>query len=107
MSLDKKPRTFRVRVQEALRRRIGTGTGRTVKQVAREIGCSETTIENLMGGHNEPSSPILRELMLYFDDSFANEVWGCDGFVIVRLDRSRVEAARRVVEAQEELRRLA
>lgn len=90
-----------------MQRRIGRGKALTIKQVAGAIGCSDATIENLMGsGTSEPSSRVLRELMLFFDDSFANEIWGCDGFVIVRLNDKRAEAMRRIAEAQEELRRM-
>jgi transcriptional regulator with XRE-family HTH domain len=107
MSFDKNPRTFRVRVKDALRRRVGKGNALTVTQVARAVGCSEGTIENLMGGGaSDPSSRVLRELMLFFDDSFANEVWGCDGFVIVRINARKADALRKMAEAQEELRRL-
>lgn len=107
MSFDKNPRTFRVRLKDALRRRVGKGRVLTVKQVADAIGCSDGTIENLMGsGTSEPSSRVLRELMMFFDDSFSNEVWGCDGFVIVRINHQKAAVVRKIVEAHDELRAL-
>jgi tellurite resistance protein len=107
MSFDKNPRTFRERVRDAMRLRVGKGRALTVKQVATAIGCSDGTIENLMGsGTTEPSSRVLRELMMFFDDSFANEVWGCDGFVIVRVNTQKATVVRKLMEAHDELRRL-
>lgn len=107
MSFDKNPRTFRVRLKDALRRRVGKGNALTVKQVADAIGCSDGTIENLMGsGTSDPSSRVLRELMMLFDDSFSNEVWGCDGFVIVRINHPKAAAIRKIAEAHDELRAL-
>jgi hypothetical protein len=107
LTSEKTPRTFRERVRDAMQRRIGKGKALTVKQVAHAVGCSDGTIENLMGGGtSEPSSRVLRELMMFFDDSFANEIWGCDGFVIVRMNHQKAAAVRKIMEAQAELRRL-
>jgi transcriptional regulator with XRE-family HTH domain len=107
MSLPNPIRTFRDRFADALRRRLAPNTNLTVSQLAGAIGVSDQTIKNLMSKANEPSARVIDECVALFKDSFLNEVYGCHHIhCIDTLHERRAAALRRVVEAEEELRRL-
>ena len=108
MSYEESYKTLGERIAAALRRRVGVGRAIGVKQLAYALRVSEGTIWNLMSGNNEPSGRVLMALVQFFDAAFANEIFAGTGATIVKLGESRAaeNAARKIAEGMEELKRL-
>jgi hypothetical protein len=97
--LDKNTLGIRERIHTALKNRIGLGKPASVKIVARATGLTERTIENAMSGDTLPRSDTLMALVDFFDATFANEIFGHLGIVVVK----PAEASRKVAQGLHEL----
>jgi hypothetical protein len=92
-------------VRDALWRRINAGAI-TRKHLQHGLGISESTVDNLLSGHHEPSSRVLTGLIAMLDAAFANEVLAHTGVVVFKLSDARAAAIRRANEALNELARV-
>lgn len=107
MSLPNPTITFGVRFSDALRRRLTPNTNLTVSALAGAIGVSDQTVKNLLSKMNEPSARVLDACVAIFKDSFLNEIYGCHNvFCIDTRAAEKAAAVQRIVEAQQQLRRL-
>jgi hypothetical protein len=95
--LEQNPQVFREKIRSAMQRRVGPGTGLTVKMVARATMLTERTIENAMAGNNTPRGDTLMTLVDFFDASFANEIFAGSTFLVVKLSDQRAADAARMI----------
>jgi hypothetical protein len=86
-------------VSQALWKRVGHGVTR--KQLRHALDVSDGTIDNLLAGRGEPSVRVLMGLVDFFEASFANEIFGHLGIVVVK----PAESTRKVQQGLEELSR--
>lgn len=108
MAYNSMSKTLGERVADALRRRLFPSTSLTRQQLKHALRISEGTMNNLLSGHHDPSGRVLDKLIAFFRDSFINEVWGGNNIhCICTRAPEKAAAAKRLVEAHEELRRMA
>lgn len=100
-------KTLGERVSHSLQRRLFPNTSLTRKQLQHALGISQSTMDNLLAGHHDPSGRVLDKLVGFFRESFINEIWGAHN--IHCIDTRTVEKAlvvAQLVAAQAELKRL-
>jgi hypothetical protein len=101
--------TFGERCANALRRRMRPNTSLSAYELAQSLRLSEATIWNALSGNNKsgPSGRVFHKLVDFFGAQFLNEVFGGPNiYCIDPSDTRKAEAMRRIVELQEELRRM-
>jgi transcriptional regulator with XRE-family HTH domain len=106
MSAEQFRRTIQQSISVALKKRVGTGTGLTVKQLAYSLRVDQQTVWKLLNGYNAPSGPVLMALIAFFDCSFANEILEPAGCQVAKIGDARSHALRKVAEGMAELRKL-
>jgi hypothetical protein len=106
MSAEQFRRTIQQSISVALRKRVGPGTGLTVKQLAYTLRIDQQTVWKLLNGYNAPSGPVLMALLTFFDASFANEILEPTGCTVAKITDARAVALRKVAEGMAELRKL-
>lgn len=89
-------------LKRALERRLYPNSNLHRKQLSYELRVSPNTIDNWLSGNNEPRGSHIMALIRFFDSSFAQEI--SQGHVTKITDQRAMEAIRKMVEAQEELR---
>jgi transcriptional regulator with XRE-family HTH domain len=102
MSSGETTKTFSYLTSIALARRLAPYTGLSRKQLCHDLQISTGTLDNWLGGRNEPGGGKLMELIPYFDPSFASEISG--GIVTKIPSKQAAEALQRMNEAHAALR---
>lgn len=81
---------FRERLGAALRRRVGSHTGFTVKHLAYLCHASEQLVWQWMCGEKMPSGPKLVKLIALFDAAFVHEILSVVGKGVYDLHNQRI-----------------
>jgi hypothetical protein len=84
--------SFKHRLAEALKRRVGPSYDVTVKQLAGLLGCSHQQIYNMMGERVDPAGSFVGELIDIFGPSFLFDLYGDIGGPMWRRRQARIEA---------------
>jgi transcriptional regulator with XRE-family HTH domain len=101
--------TISERAKRALERRLRPHTTLSAYELAYSLRISESTIWAILSGNSKsgPSGRVLFKLTEFFGGSFLNEVFsGPNVYCIDPRETRKAETMRRIVELQEELRRL-
>lgn len=88
-------------LKRALERRLYPNSNLHRKQLSYELRVSPNTIDNWLGGNNEPRGSHIMALIRFFDRSFAEEI--SQGHVTKITDQRAMEAIKKMAEAQREL----
>lgn len=84
--------SFKHRLAEALKRRVGPGYELTVKQLAGLVGCSHQQIYNMMSKRVDPAGSQIGQLIDIFGPSFLFDLYGDIGGPMWRRRQARIEA---------------
>lgn len=94
-------------VAAALNRRVGKSRGISTKEFAYIMQVSEQSVWSWQGGYKAPSGPKLRDMLAFFDASFANDILrGCGLVATKAADLKTASYFRKVNDASMALRSL-
>jgi transcriptional regulator with XRE-family HTH domain len=102
-------KTFGERARDALRRRLHPHTGIRAHDLAVALQISEATVWNVLSGNSKsgPSGRVFDKLVEFFGAGFLQEIFGGPNVhCFDPRDARKADALRKMIEAQEELRRL-
>jgi len=99
------PKSLGKRISDALWHRVNA-RALTRDDLRRGLGCSASTVDNLMSGNHDPSGPVLMALLAFADDALANEILQPTGCVLIKLCDRRAAAFQQIAEGMKALKAL-